>query len=116
MNQQDRMINEYLRAENRILREQLGKKKLWLTDGQRRRLAVLGKMLGRKVLQEWACIVTPDTILRWYRRLIGREVGLQQETRAGPPTGDPAPPQARRADGDREATPRGEAPPSPGPT
>ena len=55
------MINEYLRAENRIWREQRGKKRLRLTDDQRRRLAVLGKRLGRKLLQEWACIVTPDT-------------------------------------------------------
>ncbi len=70
INQQDRMIIDYLRAENRIFREQMGKKKVRLTDDQRRRLAVLGKALGRKLLQEWACIVTPDTILRWYRKLI----------------------------------------------
>ena len=67
LNQRERTINEYLRAKNRILREQLGKKLLRLTDDQRRRLAVLGKTLGRKALQEWASIVTPDTIMRWYR-------------------------------------------------
>ncbi len=70
LNQRERMINEYLRAENRIFREQLGKKRLGLTDDQRRRLAVLGKTLGRKALQEWGSIVTPDTIMRWYRKLI----------------------------------------------
>ena len=70
LNQHERAINEYLRAENRISREQLGKKRLRLTDEQRRRLAMLGKTLGRKALQQWACIVTPDTIMRWYRRLI----------------------------------------------
>jgi len=37
---------------------------------QRRRLAVLGEQLGRKLLGEWASIVTPDTILRWHRQLI----------------------------------------------
>ncbi len=73
MNQRDRWINEYLRQENRILREQLGKKRIRLTDDQRRRLAVLGKTLGRKLLQEWAGIVTPDTILRWYRKLIAEK-------------------------------------------
>ena len=39
-------------------------------DDQRHRLAVLGKQLGRKLLGEWASIVTPDTILRWHRQLI----------------------------------------------
>jgi len=29
-----------------------------------------GKTLGRKALQEWASIVTPDTIMRWYRKLV----------------------------------------------
>ncbi len=70
LNQHERAINEYLRAENRIFREQLGRKRLRLTDDQRRRLAVLGKTLGRKALQEWGSIVTPDTIMRWYRKLI----------------------------------------------
>ncbi len=31
---------------------------------------MLGKTLGREALQEWASIVTPDTIMRWYRKLI----------------------------------------------
>ncbi len=43
LNQRERTINEYLRAENQILREQLGKKRPRLTDDQRRRLAALGK-------------------------------------------------------------------------
>jgi hypothetical protein len=38
---------DYLRAENRLLREKLGAKRLQLTDAERRRLAV-GKRLGRK--------------------------------------------------------------------
>ena len=70
MTQRDRMIALYLLEENRILRQQLGTKKLRLTNEQRWRLAVLGKALGRKLLQQWACVVTPDTILRWYRTLI----------------------------------------------
>ena len=55
---------EYLREENRILREQLGGKRLCFTDAQRRRLAMRGKRLGRKVLAGFAGIATPDTILR----------------------------------------------------
>ena len=41
-----------------------------MTDNQRRRLAAKGKKLGRKLLSQITTIVTPDTILSWYRRLI----------------------------------------------
>ena len=68
---QDDLI-AYLREENRVLREQLGPRPLRLTDAQRRRLAVRGKKLGRRVLTQVAGIVTPDTILRWHRKLIAK--------------------------------------------
>jgi putative transposase len=61
---------EYLIEENRVLKEQLGKKRLRLTDDQRRRLAAKRRVLGRRVLASIATIVTPDTILRWHRQLI----------------------------------------------
>ncbi len=51
-------------------REQLGRRRLRLTDDQRRRLATQGKVLGRRLLASVATVVTPDTILRWHRRLI----------------------------------------------
>ena len=54
-------VIEYLLKENRVLREQLGKKRLRLTNNQRRRLAVETKTLGRAGLNGIACIVTPDT-------------------------------------------------------
>ena len=69
--QEDRI--DYLREENRILREQLGSRSLRLNDAQRRRLAVRGKRLGRRALSQLASIVTPDTILRWYRELIAKK-------------------------------------------
>ncbi|MFT5854372.1 MAG: putative transposase [Verrucomicrobiales bacterium] len=50
--------------------DKMGRKRLLLTDDQRRVLAAKGKALGRKVLMELTTIVTPDTILRWHRRLI----------------------------------------------
>ena len=53
-----------------MLKRQLGKRRLRLTDDERRRLARLSKALGRKLLTKVATIVTPDTILRWHRRLI----------------------------------------------
>ncbi len=61
---------EYLRAENRVLREQLGDKRLRFTDAQRRLLADKAKALGRAGLATIACIATPDTVLGWYRDLI----------------------------------------------
>ena len=73
VNRQQQNVIDYLVAENRVLREQLGDRRLHLNDDQRRRLAVKGKALGRKVLGEVACIVTPDTILRWYRKLVARK-------------------------------------------
>jgi putative transposase len=60
----------YLREENNVLREQLGEKPIKFTDSQRRRLARKGKRVGRLGLVDLGCIVTPDTILRWYRQLV----------------------------------------------
>ena len=68
---QDDLI-AYLREENRVLQEHLGPRPLRRTDAQRRRLAVRGQKLGRRVLMQVAGIVTPDPILRWYRRLIAQ--------------------------------------------
>ena len=72
MNRHQDDLIAYLREENRVLREHLGPRPLRLTDAQRRRLAVRGQKLGRRVLMQVAGIVTPDTILRWYRRLIAQ--------------------------------------------
>ncbi len=71
--QQDAVI-DYLREENRVLKQQLGRRRLRLTDAQRRRLAVRGKAIGRRALAEVASLVTPDTILRWHRQLICKEM------------------------------------------
>ena len=70
INHREQDVIEYLRAENRMLRKKLGKKRIVLDDDQRRCLAVKGKILGRKMLEQVATIVTPDTILRWHRELV----------------------------------------------
>jgi hypothetical protein len=70
INRQEQDGIEYLRAENQVLQEKLGKKRILLNDDHRRRLAVKGKILGRKMLEQMATIVTPDTILRWHRELV----------------------------------------------
>jgi len=73
MNQRQLQIIDYLREENRVLREQLGGRRLRLTDDQRRRLAAKAKGLGRKLLAEVATIVTPETLLAWHRKLIAQK-------------------------------------------
>jgi putative transposase len=64
--------NEYLAAENRILRGQL-KGRLRLSQGERATLGEIGRRLGRKALGEVATAAGPDTILGWYRRLVARK-------------------------------------------
>jgi putative transposase len=63
----------YLIEENRILRAQLGGRRLRLTEDDRRRLAVRAFRLGRRALRQVATIVTPDTLLRWHRQLVARK-------------------------------------------
>ena len=85
VNRHQEDVIDYLREENRVLREQLGPRPLRLTDAQRRRLAVRGQKLGRRMLAQGAGIVTPDTILRWYRRLIARKDDGRARRRRGRP-------------------------------
>src|SRR5499427_2680590 len=73
VNRHQQHVIDYLIEENRALREQLRGRRVRLCDDQRRRLGAKGQRLGRRVLRQVATIVTPDTILRWYRRLIAQK-------------------------------------------
>ncbi len=53
MNQRQLQMIEYLREENRVLREQLGERRLRLTDDQRRRLAVKAKDSDESFWLRW---------------------------------------------------------------
>jgi len=87
INRGQQQVIEYLVEENRVLREQLGGRRLRLTDAQRRRLAIRAEALGRKALMGVACIVTPDTLLRWYRSLVARKYdGSRRRGPGRPPT------------------------------
>ena len=85
VNRQQRQVIDYLIEENRVLKEQLGNKKPRLTDDQRRRLAAKGKPLGRRLLDRVTTIVTPDTIMRWHRRLIAEHHTYPHKKRVGRP-------------------------------
>ena len=88
MNQQQQHAIEYLREENRILRVQLGSRRLRFTDDQRRSLAVKARLLGRKMLAEMATIVTPQTLLAWHRKLIANKYdGSARRSPGRPATG-----------------------------
>src|SRR5439155_22398040 len=68
---QSEIQNEYLIAENRILRTHLPAR-MRLSDPERSTLAEIGKRLGRSALQQVACVAKPDTVLAWCR-LIARK-------------------------------------------
>jgi putative transposase len=73
MNQHQQHVVQYLVEENRVLREQIGNRRMRFNDDQRRRLAVNAKRLGGKLLSPIATIVTPNTLLAWHGRLIAKK-------------------------------------------
>ncbi len=80
--------NEYLAVENEILKSKLNKP-LRLNNNERIRLAKIGKRIGLKALKEIACIVKPETILEWFRRLVAKKFdGSKFRKRAGRPRVD----------------------------
>jgi hypothetical protein len=94
MNQRQLQMIDYLREENRVLREQLGGRRVRLNDDQRRRLAAKAKGLGRKLLAEVPTIVTRETLLAWQptpARNVGpaanasRAAAMPKERRTGSP-------------------------------
>jgi hypothetical protein len=81
-----RLRNAYLAAENRILRNQIKARRLLLTDAERKTLAEMGHKLGRQALQEIAMIAQPDTILAWHRKFMDQhEVSSLQRQSVGRP-------------------------------
>ena len=66
-------VIEFLQAENRLLKQKLGSKRLRFTDAERALLARKAMAVGRKALSELETIVSPDTLLRWHRRLVAQK-------------------------------------------
>ena len=94
LDRREREVLAYLIEENRVLRRQLGGRRLRLTDDDRRKLAARAYRLGRQALREVATIVTPDTLLRWHRQLIARKwtyakkgTTSSRRSRGNPPIG-----------------------------
>jgi hypothetical protein len=89
VNQELLLRNEYLAAENRILRAHLPFR-LRLSDPERSTLAEIAQRLGRKALRDIARVAKPDTILSWYRRLVAQKFdGSRQRGYPGRPRVSP---------------------------
>ena len=73
VNERQQRTIEFQNAQIQTLLKQLGKKRILLTDDQRRLLAVKAKAIGRKALLQLTTIVTPETILRWHRELVAKK-------------------------------------------
>src|SRR5271165_4285169 len=73
MNQRQLKIVDYLRENNRFLREQLGGRRMRLNDHQRRRLTAKARGLGRKLPGEMATILTLETLPAWHRKPIAEK-------------------------------------------
>jgi len=79
---------DYLREQIRVLVEHQEKenKRILLTNSQRMRVAARAKQLSRKMLEQCTELFTPDTIMRWYQKLIAEKYdGSQNRTYAGRP-------------------------------
>ena len=90
INRQQQDVINYLLEENQILKEKYltdtGKKRIILNDRQRRRLAILAKRVGRKMLFKISSIFSPDTLLLWYRKLAGQKYnGSKYRSKFGRP-------------------------------
>jgi hypothetical protein len=72
LQRQQAAVIEYLKAENRALRERLGGRRIIVTDAEHRQLAEKARAVGRKGLRELGTIVTPGTLLRSHRELVAQ--------------------------------------------
>jgi len=72
------IVIEFLQAENRMLKEKLRGKRIRFTDAERALLDRKAKAVGRKTLLELDTIVSPDTLMRWHRRLVAQKWDLGQ--------------------------------------
>ena len=73
VHRQQLIVIEFLQAENRLLKERLRGKRLHFTDAERALLARKAKAVGRKALLNLDTIVSPDTLMRWHRRLVAQK-------------------------------------------
>ncbi len=79
------IVIEFLQAENRLLKERLRGKRIRFTDAERALLARKAKAVGPKALLKLDTIVSPDTLLRWHRRLVAQKWNFVERRSPGRP-------------------------------
>ena len=79
------IVIEFLQAENRLLKERMRGKRIRFTDAERALLARKAKAVGRKALLELDTIVSPDTLMRWHRRLVAQKWNFTHRRGPGRP-------------------------------
>ena len=85
VNRRQLIVIEFLQAENQLLKERLRGKRLRFTDAERSLLARKAKAVGRKALLKLDTIVSPDTLLRWHRRLVAQKWNFVRRRGPGRP-------------------------------
>ncbi len=90
INRQQHDAINFLMEENKILKHELlkatGNKRIILNQVQKRRLGILAKRVGRKMLFDISCIFAPDTLLRWFKQLAGNKYnGSNNRSKFGRP-------------------------------
>jgi hypothetical protein len=79
------IVIEFLQAENRMLKDRLRGKRIRFTDAERALLARKAKAVGRKALLNLDTIVSPDTLMRWHRRLVAQKWDFSKRRSPGRP-------------------------------
>ena len=79
------IVIEFLQAENRLLKERLRGKRIRFTDAERALLARKAMAVGRKALLQLDTVVSPDTLMRWHRRLVAQKWDFSRRRGPGRP-------------------------------
>jgi transposase InsO family protein len=79
------IVIEFLQAENRLLKDRLRGRRIRFTDAERALLARKAKAVGRRALLELDTIVSPDTLLRWHKRLVAQKWNFAERRGVGRP-------------------------------
>ena len=85
VNRRQLTLIEFLQAENRLLKERLRGKRIRFTDAERALLARKSKAVGRKALLKLDTLVSPDTLMRWHRRLVAQKWDFSERRGLGRP-------------------------------
>ena len=85
VNRHQLIVSEFMQAENQLLKERLRGKRIRFSDAERALVARKAKRIGRRTLLTLNTIVTPDTLMRWHRRLVARNGDFSTQRGPGRP-------------------------------